>query len=203
VLLNRLYNFHWIVREEAARSSQSYLGALETFLVSNRLKAVINLRGRHPNFDWWKYETETCARLGVAHFDAMMDSRRLPLRPMLTTLLDAFDAAPRPLVIKCSGGQDRTSLAAALYVVHRDGWNAMDRAQNQFTRFPFLHFPREHQRWLRQFLPYARREAKGRPLAEWIGRDYDPGAFAQWLDASGFAGFYEGIWEPWKPRASR
>ncbi len=48
----------------------------------------------------------------------MMDSRRLPLRPMLVALFDAFDRAPRPFVIKCSGGQDRTSLAAALYIVH-------------------------------------------------------------------------------------
>ncbi len=68
MLLNRLYNFHWIVRGEAARSSQSYLGGLETFLTSNGLKAVINLRGPHPDVAWWRYETEICARIGVAHF---------------------------------------------------------------------------------------------------------------------------------------
>ncbi len=203
MLLNRLYNFHWIVRGEAARSSQSYLGALETFLTSNGLKSVVNLRGPHPDVAWWRYETETCARLGVAHFDTMMDLRRLPLRPMLVALFDAFDGAPRPFVIKCSGGQDRTSLAAALYIVHRDGWSAMDRAQRQFSRFPFLHFPREHQRWLRQFLVHAKSQANGAPLADWVRRDYNPQVFANWLDANGFAGTYNGVWEPWKPRAKR
>ena len=203
MVLNRLYNFHWIVRGEAARSSQSYLGALELFLTSNGLKSVINLRGPHPDVAWWRYETEICARTGVAHFDAMMDSRRLPLRPMLVALFDAFDAAPRPFVIKCSGGQDRTSLAAALYLVHRNGWSAMDVAQEQFARFPFLHFPRERQRWLKQFLVHAKSQANGATLADWVRRDYDPDALARWLDANGFAGSYNGIWEPWKPKAPR
>jgi protein tyrosine/serine phosphatase len=198
-LLNLLYNFHWIVPGEAARSAQAYLGSLAGFLRTNGLKAVINLRGRHPNFDWWKYETEACARLGVAHFDAMMDSRRLPLKEMLVALIDAFDAAPRPFVIKCSGGQDRTSFAAALYIVHRDGWSATERALKQFARFPYLHFPKDNQRWLREFLPYARQQANGAALADWIRRDYDPKALAQSLKP----GSFNGIWEHWKPRAPK
>ena len=195
-LLNLLYNFHWIAPGDAARSAQAYAGMLGWFLSANRLKAVINLRGRHPNFDWWKYETKTCARLGVAHFDAMMDSRRLPLKEMLVALIDAFDTAPRPFVIKCSGGQDRTSFAAALYIVHREGWGAMERALEQFARFPYLHFPKDNQRWLREFLPYARQQANGAALADWIRRDYDPAALAQSLTP----GSFNGIWEPWKPR---
>src|ERR1700754_1490694 len=134
-LLDTLYNFHWIVPGEAARSAQAYLGLLKPFLRANRIAAVINLRGRHPKFGWWRYETQVCAALGIAHFDAMLDSKRLPLKEMLVALLDAFDAAPRPFLIKCSGGQDRTSFAAALYIVHRDGWSALDRAERQFARF--------------------------------------------------------------------
>lgn len=203
MILNRLYNFHWVIQDEAARSSQSYLGALGAFLESNGLKAVINLRGAHPDVAWWRYEAETCARLGIAHFDAMMDSRRLPLRPMLVALFDAFDTAPRPFVIKCSGGQDRTSFASALYIVHRNGWNAIDRAQQQFSTFPYLHFPKQHQRWLRQFLAYARAQAQGAALADWVGSNYDPNEFARWLGANGHAGTHNGVWEPWKPRALR
>jgi protein tyrosine/serine phosphatase len=198
-LLNLLYNIHWIVPGEAARSAQAYVGLLGRFLRANGLKAVINLRGRHPNFGWWKYETETCTRLGLVHFDAMMDSRRLPLKEMLVALIEAFDAAPRPFVIKCSGGQDRTSFAAALYIVHRDGWSATERALKQFARFPYLHFPKDNQRWLREFLPYARQQANGASLAEWIRRDYDPAALGRWLKP----GSFNGIWEHWKPRAPK
>lgn len=202
-LLNRLYNFHWVVPGEAARSSQSYLGGLGAFLKSNALNGMINLRGRHPDVAWWLYETEICSRLDVAHFDAMMDSKRLPLRQMLVTLIEAFEAAPRPFIVKCSGGQDRTSLASALYIVHRFGWDALDRAQRQFSALPYLHFPKAPQKWLRLFLPYARGEAHGAALADWVRNRYDPQEFAHWLDVNGYAGTYNGIWEPWKPPVQR
>lgn len=196
-LLNLFYNFHWIVPREAARSAQAYAGLLGPFLRANGIRAVINLRGHHPRFDWWEYETAVCAKESVAHFDAMLDSRRLPLKEMLVALLDAFDAAPRPFLVKCSGGQDRTSFAAALYIVHRDGWGAMERARGQFARFPYLHFPKPDQRWLARFLDYACAEAGGAPLGEWIRRDYDPQALAQVLEP----GSFNAIWEPWKPRS--
>jgi len=198
-LLNRLYNFHWIVPGEAARSSQSYAKALAPFLRVNGIRSVINLRGHHPQFPWWRYETGSCAREGIAHFDAMMDSRRLPTREMLVTLIDSFDRAPKPFLVKCSGGQDRTSLAAALYLVHRDGWRAVETAQRQFRALPYLHFPRRHQRWLKTFLFAARIMAQNKPLSQWVREDYDPAEFAQRLATGTFAG----IWEPWKPRQKR
>jgi len=194
-LLNILYNFHWVVANEAARSAQPYAGMYATFLSTNGIKAVINLRGRHPKFSWWKYEHETCGQLGVVHLDAMLDSKRLPLKEMLVALFDAFDAAPRPFLIKCSGGQDRTSFAAALYLVHRDGWDAMGRAEGQFAGWPYLHFPKPAQLWLKQFLLYAFVQSGGRPLAEWVRELYDPEALAKALAPGGF----NGIWEPWKP----
>lgn len=185
MLLNLLYNFHWVVPGRAARSAQPYMGLFGAFLRGNGIRSIVNLRGRHPNFSWWKYEMDVSEQNGIAHFDVMMDSRKLPKHETLKTLFDAFDAAPEPLLIKCSGGQDRTSLASALYIVHRFGWSAMDRAQKQFSRFPYLHFPREHQQWLKLFLTYAKEQAGQTPLADWARRDYDIASLARWLDARG------------------
>ena len=193
--LNILYNFHWIVPDEAARSAQAYFGLLGRFLDSNELKALINLRGRNPGYGWWRYEQRVCARHGVAHLDAMLDSRYLPKREMLLALFDAFDAAPKPFVVKCSGGQDRTSLAAALYLIHRGGWSAYEAALGQFARFPYLHLPKNHQRWLKQFAIYARGEANGAPIRDWVARSYDPAAFAAWLAANGMADGFAGVFE--------
>ncbi|HWA89376.1 MAG TPA: hypothetical protein VG889_05035 [Rhizomicrobium sp.] len=196
-LLNILYNFHWVVAGDAARSAQPYLGLYGPFLRRNGIRSVINLRGHHPGFGWWDAEDAVCKREGIAHFDAMLDSKRLPLKEMLVALLDAFDAAPRPFLVKCSGGQDRTSFASALYLIHRGGWDAMARAEAQFARWPYLHFPKAHQRWLKAFLLYAFEQSGGRPLGEWIRARYDPQAAAQALEPGSFAG----IWEPWKPRS--
>ena len=172
---------------------QAWAGGLRTFLKRRGIRAIINLRGRNDDLSWWKKETAIAKTIGVAHFDAMLDSRKLPTRAMLERLIETFDSAPRPFMLKCSGGQDRTSFAAALYLIHRDGWQAMATAQAQFARFPYLHFPKTQQRWLKPFLEFAQENAGGRPLAAWISDSYTPEKLQAWLDAHGLAGSYGAI----------
>lgn len=195
-----LYNFHWVAPGEAARAAQAWGGFLGPFLGARGIRAIINLRGRNDDLSWWKNETRIAEARGIAHLDAMLDSRHLPTANMLARLLDCFDAAPRPFMLKCSGGQDRTSFAAALYLIHRDGWGAMEKARGQFASFPYLHFPKEHQRWLKPFLDFAREQAGDRSLADWIRDGYSPQALKAWLDANGMGAFYKGIFE--RPKRS-
>jgi len=188
-----LYNFHWVVPGEAARAMQAWAGGVKTFLRRRGIRAIINLRGRNDDLDWWKKETAAAKSIGVAHLDAMLDSRKLPTRAMLERLIESFDSAPRPFLLKCSGGQDRTSFAAALYLIHRDGWDAMETAKAQFARFPYLHFPKAQQRWLKVFLDFARADSEARPLAQWVRDSYTPDKLKAWLDGNGYAGSYTAI----------
>jgi protein tyrosine/serine phosphatase len=188
-----LYNFHWVVPGEAARMAQPWAGGYRAFLARRGIRAIINLRGRNDDLSWWKTETAAARALGAAHFDAMLDSRKLPTREMLTGLMNALDQAPRPFVVKCSGGQDRTSLAMALYLLRQGGWQALPAARRQFARFPYLHFPKRHQRWLARFLDFAQEEAQGAPLADWIAQAYAPEKLKAWLDAHGMGDFYAAI----------
>jgi protein tyrosine/serine phosphatase len=188
-----LYNFHWVVPAEAARAAQAWAGRLAPFLKKRGIRAIINLRGRNDDLSWWRNETKAAEKVGALHFDAMLDSRRLPTRAMLVTLMEAFDAAPKPFLLKCSGGQDRTSFAAALYLIHREGWKAMDRAKAQYARFPYLHFPKAHQRWLRAFLEFAREDSREAPIKDWIARDYAPERLEAWLEKNGLAAAHGGI----------
>jgi hypothetical protein len=176
-----LYNFHWVVPGEVARSSQAYAGFLQTFLKRHAIRSVINLRGTNPRHWWWRYETKVCSRLGVAHFDVRLNSRNLPPQRILLELLDSFDRAEAPLLIKCSGGQDRSSFASALYLVHRHGWRMAPVAQEQFSGWPYLHWPKQQQRWMKVFLPYLAERAPDRPISEWIRAAYTPEDFARWL----------------------
>ncbi len=198
-----LYNFHWIVPGEAARAAQAYAGFLGAFLARHRIRALINLRGPNPNYGWWRNEKRVTAARGIAHFDVVLDSRHLPTRDMLASLLVAFDAARKPFLVKCSGGQDRTSLAAALYLLHRRGWAALDDAKAQFASWPFLHLPKAEQRWLKQFVAFAQEGAKGRPLAEWVRDDYSPEALRDWLAANGHGGSFRAIFEKRAPAHRR
>ncbi len=188
-----LYNFHWVVPGEASRAMQAWAGGVRGFLKRRGIRAIINLRGRNDDLGWWQKETALAQSEGIAHLDAMLDSRKLPTRDMLVRLVEAFDTAPRPFLLKCSGGQDRTSFAAALYLIHRDGWQATDKARAQFERFPYLHFPKAHQRWLKAFVDFALEDACGLPLATWVAERYTPQNAKAWLDAHGLADSYAAI----------
>lgn len=188
-----LYNFHWIVPQRAARSSQAYAGFLGPFLRAHGIRAMINFRGPNPAWRWWRNEKSVCARLGVEHHDVMLSSKNLPTRGMLVTMLNAFDRAAQPFLMKCSGGQDRTSFAAALYLLHVGGWEAFNRATEQMSLWPYLHLPRRNQRWLKLFLYFARDDARSRPLRQWIEADYSPEKCKAWLDAHGCGDSFQAI----------
>lgn len=188
-----LYNFHWVVPGEAARAAQAWAGGLGPFLRNRGIRAIVNLRGRNDDLSWWRNETRIAERNGIAHLDAMLDSRKLPTRAMLVRLVETFDTAPRPFLLKCSGGQDRTSFAAGLYLLRRGGWAAMADAKAQFARFPYLHLPKKNQRWLAAFLDFAAEDADGAPLASWIAERYDPERLKAWLDGRGLGDSYAAI----------
>jgi hypothetical protein len=191
-----LYNFHWIVPGEAARSAQSYAGFLGGFLRRHGIKGVVNLRGTKPGWRWWDYETRICAKLGIAHRDIAFNSRRLPTRAILLEMLNAFDEMSHPFLIKCSGGQDRTSFAAALYLLHIHGRDAQVSAKAQFSRWPYLHFPKQQQRWLRAFLRFAEEHGAAGNLREWIAINYQPAEFKSWLESHGLGDAFRDLSAP-------
>ena len=192
-LTDILYNFHWVVPGEASRAMQAWAGGLGTFLRRRGIRAIINLRGRNDDLSWWQKETATAKAGGIVHLDAMLDSRKLPTREMLARLVESFNTAPKPFLLKCSGGQDRASFAAALYLIYKHGWAAMPAAMAQFQRFPYLHFPKRHQRWLKAFPDFALEDSGGLPLEQWIAQRYTPENLKAWLDAHGLKDGYAAI----------
>lgn len=191
-----LYNFHWVVPGELGRSAQAYAGFLRPFLRSHKIASLINLRGHNPRWTWWYKERRDCETIGVMHRDVKLNSRRLPTRELLLGMLNAFDEAKRPILLKCSGGQDRTSFAAALYLLHTRGMSVRGQAEAQFARWPYLHWPTQHQRWLKLFLRFIEEHIGQRALRDWIGNEYSPTEFGAWLDRRGLGDAFKGLQQP-------
>ena len=187
-ILDRLYHLHWVT-PDVARSATPYLGFYSAFLAPHGFRSLINLRGENADFRWWTTEKRVAQGLGIVHFDVKLSSRNLPSRSGLAALFEAFAAAERPLLLKCSGGQDRTGLAAALYLLQLKGPGALAEAEAQLKAWPYLHFPKRHQLWLRHFPGYANAQG-GAHLHEWARNGYDPSHFAAWLEARGLQGSY-------------
>ncbi len=75
----------------------------------------------------------------------------------------------------------------------------MDAARAQFARWPYLHFPKPEQRWLRHFIEFAREDANGQPIAAWIRTAYAPERFRDWLTARGRGDTFKAIFETRAP----
>lgn len=79
------------------------------------VKTVINLRGASPGKLWYDEEKAATTRHNMLQIDIGMSAGRLPHREDLINLLDAFANAPRPILIHCLAGVDRTGEASAIY----------------------------------------------------------------------------------------
>ncbi|OPZ92813.1 MAG: hypothetical protein BWY73_00620 [candidate division TA06 bacterium ADurb.Bin417] len=123
-------NFQTVIQGCLYRSGQLSAGQLEDRIRQYGLKSVVNLRGRNENSGWWRQETKLCRRLGVVHLDFPLSSR-IPAGPdQLDRLAELLRNGPKPALIHCQGGADRTGLAAAVYLYAIEG-QAYDQARRQ------------------------------------------------------------------------
>lgn len=102
------------------------------------IKTVINLRGPNPGKPWYDVEKEATTKAGILQIDIPMSADRIPHRKDLIALLDAFKKVPRPLLIHCMAGVDRTGEASAIYQMLYMGKSkeeALDMLSPEFGHF--------------------------------------------------------------------
>jgi protein tyrosine/serine phosphatase len=116
-------NFHVVVPGELYRSAQPDAGFLARVHAEAGIRTVINLRGANPEANWYRQETAEAERLGVRVIDFKMKASRDLTPTQAQSLIEVMRDAPKPLLIHCQSGVDRTGLAAALYLaaVKNDG----------------------------------------------------------------------------------
>lgn len=183
-VLTRAYNWHW-VEPGLARSAQAYGRHIGLLLRRHRIRTVVNLRGDNSGSPWYETERRTAATLGIAYADVALSSKRLPERDSLLAVLAALRDASPPVLIKCSGGADRTGFVAGMALLDRHGPSALARARRQTGFWPFLHRPKPHQRWIRAFFDFYAADSGGRGFRDWLGTGYEAGRFADFLEARG------------------
>lgn len=109
-------NFHEVVRGELYRSGQLNGDRIAYYQKTKGIKSIINLRGRNPGLGWYDEEIAAAKKLGITHIDLRLSSKKEMSRQQVVDLLAAMRDAPKPLLIHCHSGANRTGLAAALYV---------------------------------------------------------------------------------------
>jgi uncharacterized protein (TIGR01244 family) len=109
-------NFHETVPGELYRSAQLSPDDLTRYVKQYGIRTVINLRGANEKQVWYVREVEAAKASGVQHMDFRMSSHRDLTQDQASALIDMMRNAPKPILIHCRSGSDRTGLAAALYI---------------------------------------------------------------------------------------
>jgi protein tyrosine phosphatase (PTP) superfamily phosphohydrolase (DUF442 family) len=136
-----------------------------TFFINKfGLKTVINLCGEEPNRRWWRSERHVCEKNGVEFYNISMSAERLPYKKDVLALLDIYNTAPKPIMVHCARGIDRTGEAAALWLLEKQGKSkkeALDQLSSRYNHNPRTH-PTKTQ-FIRIWNGY-----------DWLLNEYDP-----------------------------
>lgn len=109
-------NFHETIPGELYRSAQLSPGDLARYSKEYGIRSIINLRGSNEGKPWYNAEVDEAKATGVEHIDFRMSARQELTQAQAGQLIDLMRNAPKPLLIHCRSGSDRTGLATALYV---------------------------------------------------------------------------------------
>lgn len=134
-------NFYAVVPGELYRSNQPTASQIAAYARRYGIKTIVNLRGSAEDAVWYRDEVATAKAYGVRHIDFRMSARRQLTLDESQKLVSLLREAPKPILIHCKSGADRTGLAAAIYL-HQIANVDDDTAEMQLSiRFGHLSIP--------------------------------------------------------------
>lgn len=130
--LQAVGNFHTVIEGQLYRSAQPTPAQLDAYVKDHGIKTIINLRGEKQNAAWYQAEIRTAAELGVGHIDFAMSASRKLTPDRADEIVAIMAAAPKPILVHCQSGSDRTGLVSAIYT-DRIAGEGEDRAERQLS----------------------------------------------------------------------
>ena len=115
--LHSNHNQHEVVPGLLYRSAQLPAGEFVSLAKQAGLRTVINLRGENVGRDWYDAQYRAAKELGVGFLNYRMSASRELTVEQMTELAQMLRDAPKPVLIHCGSGSDRSGLACALLLL--------------------------------------------------------------------------------------
>lgn len=194
ILRRRWHNFEEVV-PGVYRSNHPHHARFADYAEMG-IKSVLNLRGVTQQSPYL-FEEESCQQLGLELVTVHLGARHAPEQHRLVALLDAFETLPKPFLMHCKSGADRTGLAAAFYLLLYT--DATDKEVRRQLSFRYLHIRKSSTGILDQVLEtyLAARDATGIGLRDWVETGYDkPAVVAAYQARKAEERFWQGWFSP-------
>ncbi|WP_246748776.1 tyrosine-protein phosphatase [Rhizobium setariae] len=131
-------NFHEVDPGYLYRSGQLTPAQLRDYANRFGIRSIVNLRGRSEKADWYKGEVAEAKALGITHVDFKMSAtKELPLNKA-DELEKILREVPKPVLIHCQAGADRSGLASAIFMQRIRG-AGIEKAEGQISLY-YGHF---------------------------------------------------------------
>ena len=132
-------NFRVVTKNVLYRSGQLDEKQLERYVREYKIRSILNLRGENKYDGWYQMEKFFAVRNDIAHYDYAMSSREWFPGWKVDQVLKIMKEAPKPLLIHCQAGADRSGLIAAAWKYAVEG-ESPKQAAGQLSVF-YGHFP--------------------------------------------------------------
>lgn len=157
-------NFHVVQQGTIYRSVRMDEDELVRYFRNYGIKTILNLEGERTDQEWYLEEGRVAAKYGVTRINYSLNARKFVPPSKLHELVSIIEEAPKPLLIRCKSGADRTGLAASLW--HLEGLGLAPETACKQLSLVFGHFPWYNKTVLMDdsFWHYVRYKQHGFPL---------------------------------------
>ncbi|OOG68464.1 protein tyrosine phosphatase [Sinorhizobium sp. A49] len=108
-------NFHTLVAGEVYRSAQPSSRSIAAYSKAYGIRTILNLRGE-SDARWYRDEAAAAQRNGIRLINFPMSSSSAISLKQTEALMAILRDAPKPLLIHCKAGADRTGLVSTIYL---------------------------------------------------------------------------------------
>jgi len=134
-------NVHVVEEGKLYRSARLDRTQLEQIVRGYGIKSILNVRGAASGEPWYENEIWISKQLHVTHFDYGLSASDLVTLEQMNDIMKILRNAPKPILVHCEGGADRTGLVAALYLAEVEKWpatKAVGQLSLLYGHFPYL-----------------------------------------------------------------
>ena len=183
------FNLRTVLPGEIYRVAQPDMRDVDKAATTMGLRTLVNLRGPNPKAEWYREELEVAKRRKLELVSLRFETFDWPPRIETLQLVDALDRAPRPILMHCHSGVDRSGWAAGVArLLHGD---SLDDARGELSRLKGHLCDRDECALHRFFDLYgawlAANSKSSSPdtFREWVRTAYYPPPYAATIEPAG------------------